>query len=181
MAENEDSKQEEAPVAPETQAAEGPQFALQRIYLKDSSFESPRSPLVFQSKWTPTINFDIKTRNLKVQDDVYEVVLVLTVEAQLEEQAAFLVEVHQAGIFTCKAFEEVQLEQLLATVCPNILFAYAREAVDALVVKGSFPALMLSPINFDALYAQQKQAAAEQASNGSAAAGDESASAEVTN
>ncbi len=90
-------------------------------------------------------------------------VLVLTAEAQLEEQAAFLVEVHQAGIFTVKDFQDPQLEQLLATVCPNILFPYAREAIDNLVTKGSFPALMISPINFDALYAQQK---AQQAGQG---------------
>ena len=140
-----------------------PQFALQRIYLKDSSFESPRSPAVFQSQWQPTINFDIKTRSDKIQESVYEVVLMLTVEAKLEDQAAFLVEVHQAGIFTARDFDELQLEQLLATVCPNILFPYAREVIDSLVTKGSFPALMLSPINFDALYAQQKQAQAQQA------------------
>lgn len=174
MAENEESKQEAA-AAPETEAPAGPQFALQRIYLKDSSFESPRSPAVFQGQWAPKISFDIKTRNQKVQDDIYEVVLVLTVEAKLEEQVAFLVEVHQAGIFTCKGFEEAQLEQLLATMCPNVLFAYAREAVDALVIKGSFPALMLSPINFEALYAQQKAAAAQQASSGNGAASEESA------
>ena len=178
MAENEDSNQEAA-AAPETQAPEGPQFALQRIYLKDSSFESPRSPAVFQSEWSPTINFDIKTRHNKVQDDVYESVLVLTVEAKLEEQSAFLVEVHQAGIFACKGFDEAQLEHLLATMCPSILFPYAREAIDALVIKGSFPALMLSPINFDVLYAQQKQAAAEQqASSGNGADTDESAAAD---
>ncbi|PCJ22359.1 MAG: protein-export chaperone SecB [SAR86 cluster bacterium] len=180
MAENEDNNTEAA-AAPAAQAPEGPQFALQRIYLKDSSFESPRSPAVFQGKWAPTINFDIKTRNEKVQDDIYEVVLVLTVEAKLEEQAAFLVEVHQAGIFACKEFDEAQLEQLLATVCPNILFAYAREAVDSMVVKGSFPALMLSPINFDALYAQQKQAMAEQAANGNGADSAESETPPVTN
>jgi preprotein translocase subunit SecB len=153
-----------------TQQPQGPQFALQRIYLKDSSFESPRSPAVFQGQWTPKINFDIKTRSNKVQDDLYEVVLVLTAEAMLEEQAAFLVEVHQAGVFACKDFDGEQLEQLLATVCPNILFPYAREVIDALVVKGSFPALMLSPINFDALYQQQKQAGEQQtASNGNGA------------
>jgi preprotein translocase subunit SecB len=84
---------------------------------------------------------------------------VLTVEATLEEEPGFVVEVHQAGVFTAKDFDDVQLAQLLATVCPNILFPYAREAIDSLVVKGSFPALMLAPINFDALYAQQKQAA----------------------
>ena len=158
MAENEENNQETA-AAPGIDQPGGPQFALQRIYMKDSSFESPRSPVVFQSQWEPKINFDIKTRNTKLQDDVYEIVLVLTVEATLEEQAAFVVEVHQAGVFTAKDFEAAQLEHLLATVCPNILFPYAREAIDALVVKGSFPALVLAPINFEALYAQQKQAA----------------------
>ena len=155
----------------ESQQTEGPQFALQRIYLKDSSFESPRSPTVFQGQWAPKINFDIKSRSEKVQDDVYEVVLVLTAEAQMEEQAAFLVEVHQAGIFAAKDFDELQLEQLLATVCPNILFPYAREAIDSLVVKGSFPALALAPVNFDALYKQQKDAMAQQpaAGNGTGA------------
>lgn len=172
MAENENNEQAAAPQQAGDQA-QGPQFALQRIYLKDSSFESPRSPLVFQSKWTPKINFDIKTRSDKLQDDVFEVVLTLTAEAQLEEQSAFLVEVHQAGIFTAKDFSAEQLEPLLATVCPNILFPYAREAIDNLVTKGSFPALMLSPINFDALYAQQKQQQAQQqaaANNGGEAA-----------
>lgn len=158
MAENEGSNPETT-AAPTADQPEGPQFALQRIYLKDSSFESPRSPAVFQGQWQPKINFDIKTRNSKIQDGVFEVVLVLTVEATLEEEPAFVVEVHQAGVFTAKDFDNVQLEQLLATVCPNILFPYAREMIDSLVVKGSFPALMLAPINFEALYAQQKQAA----------------------
>jgi preprotein translocase subunit SecB len=162
MAENDQNTPEAAPVAGAEQAA-GPQFALQRIYLKDSSFESPRSPAVFQNQWSPKINFDIKTRSNKIQDGVFEVVLVLTAEAQVEDNTAFLVEVHQAGIFTAKEFADEQLEQLLATVCPNILFPYAREAIDGLVTKGSFPALMLAPINFEALYAQQKQANAAQA------------------
>lgn len=164
MADNEENTAAQD-TATEAQQPAGPQFALQRIYLKDASFESPRSPAVFQSQWQPKINFDIKTKSDKVQEGVYEVVLVLTVEAQLEEQPAFVVEVQQAGIFTAADFGDEQREQLLATVCPNILFPYAREAVDNLVVKGSFPALMLSPINFDALYAQQKQAQAEQAAS----------------
>lgn len=167
MAENEQTPDAAAAPTGGNEQAQGPQFALQRIYLKDSSFESPRSPQVFQSQWQPKINFDIKTRSSKVQDGVYEVVLVLTAEAKLEEQSAFLVEVHQAGVFTARDFDDAQLEQLLATVCPNILFPYARETVDNLVVKGSFPALMLSPINFDALYQQQKAAQAQQAAEGS--------------
>ena len=103
MAENEGNTQETA--AAEQPA--GPQFALQRIYLKDSSFESPGSPAVFQGEWQPKINFDIKTRNTKMQDDLFEVVLVLTVEATQEDKPAFVVEVHQAGVFTAKDFEEV--------------------------------------------------------------------------
>lgn len=155
------------------QQAQGPQFALQRIYLKDSSFESPRSPQIFQAQWNPKINFDIKTRNTKLQDDVYEIVLSLTAEAQQEDQVAFVVEVHQAGIVTLKDFEDAHLEHILATVCPSILFPYAREAIDNLVVKGSFPALMLSPINFEALYAQKKQQDAQKAAAAeSAEAGD---------
>jgi preprotein translocase subunit SecB len=178
---NENEESTEAVAAPQqgaTAQAQGARFALQRLYLKDCSFESPRSPLVFQGAWEPKINFDIKTRNAKIQDDTYEVVLVLTAEAKLEDQSAFLVEIHQAGIFTCREFDEEQMEQVLSTVCPNILFPYAREAIDSLVVKGSFPALMLAPINFDALYAQQKQAQADQAAaaeNGNGAATDEAA------
>ena len=166
MAENEGNTQETA--AAEQPA--GPQFALQRIYLKDSSFESPGSPAVFQGEWQPKINFDIKTRNAKMQDDLFEVVLVLTVEATQEDKPAFVVEVHQAGVFTVRDFEGEQLEQLLATFCPNILFPYAREVIDSLVVKGSFPALMLAPINFEALYAQQKQAQQDAAANAEAPA-----------
>ena len=164
---------EESNNAPEAAAdgaqQAGPQFALQRIYLKDTSFESPKSPQIYQTQWSPKINFDIKTRNNKVADDVYEVVLVLTAEAQLEEETAFVVEVHQAGIFTVKEFSETDVEQVLATVCPSILFPYSRESLDALVVKGSFPPLMIAPINFEALYAQQKQAAEQQAAGGEAA------------
>lgn len=173
MADNQESNPTEAAAGGAAQEPTGPQFALQRIYLKDSSFESPRSPAVFQSQWQPHINFDIKTKSDKIQDGLYEVVLMLTVEAKLEDQAAFIVEVHQAGIFVARDFEDAQLEQLMATVCPNILFPYAREVIDSLVTKGSFPALMLSPINFDALYAQQKQAQAQKAAAAENGGGDE--------
>lgn len=170
MAEEENTPQ----AAAAQEGAQGPQFGLQRIYLKDSSFESPRSPAIFSNQWQPKINFDIKTRSNKLSDETYEVVLVLTAEAIIEEQTAFVVEVHQAGVFGVKDFEDAQIEQLLATVCPNILFPYAREAIDSLVIKGSFPALMLAPINFDALYQQQKQANSQQAAGGSNGASTES-------
>jgi len=123
----EDENNLNAGAAPEGAATdEGPQFGLQKIYLKDSSFESPRSPVVFQGQWAPKINFDIKTRSNKIQDDLYEVVLVLTAEAKQEEETAFLVEVHQAGIFGAKDFDDAQIEQLLATVCPHLVSLCAR-------------------------------------------------------
>ncbi|MDP2091723.1 MAG: protein-export chaperone SecB [Pseudohongiella sp.] len=152
MAENENNQTGAAPAA----QPQGPMFALQRIYLKDCSFESPKSPDVFRGQWAPKISFNLNTSNQKLADGVYEVILRMTIEAKQEETVAFLVEVQQAGIFTCDGFNEADLERVLATVCPNILFPYARETIDALVVRGSFPAVMLAPVNFDAVYAQSK-------------------------
>ena len=146
------------------QQAEGPQFILRHIYLKDASFESPRNPSFFQSGQQPKLDFTVKTRNEKIADDLYESVLHLTTQAKIEDKDAFLVEVQQAGIFLCKNLSDQQLEQVLATTCPNILFPYAREAIDSLLSKGGFPALMLAPINFEAIYAQRKQAAQQPSS-----------------
>lgn len=145
------------------------QFATQRIYTKDISFESPAAPNIFRSEWKPSINVDLNTKSNRIDDEGnHEVILTLTITAKLEEQTAFLVEVQQAGIFFVAGIEGDALRQLLATVAPTILFPYAREAVDNLVVKGGFPPLMLSPVNFDALF---RQAVAQQAAEEGAAAG----------
>lgn len=150
----------------------GPSFALQRIYVKDSSFESPRSPAVFQGQWAPKISFNLGSKSARVSEGVFEVVLTITVEAKIEENAAFLAEVHQAGIFTCNGLTDADLEQVLSAVCPNILFPYAREAIDSMIVKGSFPPVNLAPVNFDALYAQSKQQQAAEAAGKVAPASD---------
>lgn len=134
-----------------------PQFALQRIYVKDLSFESPNSPVVFQEQWKPQVNLDLNTTHTKVSDNQYEVVLSLTVTSKIEDKVAFLVEIQQAGVFLVKGIEGAQLGQMLGAYCPTILFPYAREAIDGIVSKGSFPALMLAPVNFDAIYAQAVQ------------------------
>lgn len=155
MAEN-DNNQNGNAAAQGGQQQQGPMFALQRIYLKDTSFESPKSPDVFKGQWAPKITFNLNTSNEKLSEGVYDVVLRLTIEAKQEDNIAFLVEVQQAGIFTLDGFNEADLERALATVCPNILFPYARETIDALVVRGSFPPVMLAPVNFDAVYAQSK-------------------------
>ena len=140
------------------------QFTMQRMYTKDISFESPATPDIFRQNWQPSVNVDLNTRSAKADEDGnHEVVLSITVTAKIEDKNAFLVEVQQAGIFFASGFEAEPLKQILATVAPNILFPYAREAIDNIVVKGGFPALMLAPVNFDALYAQ---AMAQQAAQG---------------
>lgn len=141
-----------------------PQFALQRIYVKDLSFESPNAPLVFQDQWKPQVNLDLNTAHTKVSDNQYEVVLSLTVTAKVGEKVAYIVEIQQAGVFMVAGIEGAQLGQMLGAYCPTILFPYAREAIDGIVSKGSFPALMLAPVNFDAIYAQalQRKQAEEQ-------------------
>ncbi|MBS3804269.1 MAG: protein-export chaperone SecB [Oleiphilaceae bacterium] len=156
-------------MADDQQAAAGneekqqPQFALQRIYVKDLSFESPNAPGVFQEQWKPQINMDLNTSHNKVSDNQFEVVLSLTVTAKMEEKVAFIVEIQQAGVFLIKGIEAAQLAQMLGAYCPSILFPYAREAIDGIVGKGSFPALMLAPVNFDAIYAQALKRKQEEA------------------
>lgn len=140
-----------------------PQFALQRIYLKDASFEVPGAPRVFLQSWNPEVSIDLSTATVRLEDgNHFEVTLSLTVTAKNEGQNAFLVEVKQAGIFQAQGFSEADLGPLLGAYCPNLLFPYAREAVSDIVGKGSFPQLLLQPINFDAVFAESQRAQAEQ-------------------
>ncbi|TVP51817.1 MAG: protein-export chaperone SecB [Halomonadaceae bacterium] len=146
-----------------------PQFAIQRVYTKDSSFESPNAPKIFQEQWKPQVSMDLNTAHSKISDNQYEVVLTLTITSKLEEKTAYMVEVQQAGVFQVKNIEGARLAQLLGAYCPNMLFPYAREAVDTLVTKGSYPALMLAPVNFDAIYQQALQRKEEEAKKGAEA------------
>jgi len=145
------------------QKAAQPQFALQRIYVKDISFESPNAPDVFQAAWKPQINMDLNTASNKVSDTQFEVTISLSITAKVDEKVAFIVEVQQAGIFHISGIEGAQLAQTLGAFCPNVLFPYAREAVDSMVNKGSFPSLMLAPVNFDAIYAEAMKRKQEEA------------------
>lgn len=133
------------------------QFAIQRVYTKDISFETPNSPAIFTEKWEPEINLDLNTTNSRLHENVFEVVLTLTVTAKAGEKTAYLVEVKQAGIFGIAGFGEQELGHMLGAYCPGILFPYAREVISDLVSKGTFPQLLLAPINFDAIYAQHLQ------------------------
>lgn len=147
MAENDQAAAAEQP--------QGPQFSIQRIYVKDVSFESPNSPQVFTKQWSPEVNLEMNTRTTQLSPEHYDVVLTLTVTVKNEDETAFLVEVQQAGIFHVAGMNEQEMGHTLGAFCPNLLFPYAREAVDSMVTKASFPPLMLAPVNFDALYAQQ--------------------------
>ena len=142
---------------------QGPSFNIQRIYTKDISFETPNSPAIFQKEWKPEVKLDLDTRSNKLTDDVYEVVLSLTVTAILGEETAFLAEVQQAGIFSISGLDDNQMAHSVGSYCPNILFPYAREAIASLVSRGTFPQLNLAPVNFDALFAQYVQSRQEEA------------------
>ncbi len=144
----------------------GPQFALQRIYTKDISFETPNSPAIFTEKWEPSVNVDLNSASSLLQEGLYEVVLSVTVTAKVGEKTAYLAEVQQAGIFVMNGFNEQEMGGMLNSYCPNMLFPFAREAIADLVNKGSFPQLLLAPINFDALYAQHLQKQAQQEGSG---------------
>ncbi len=133
------------------------QFHLQKIYLKDFSFETPSSPEIFTEKWEPEVNIELQTAGKPLMDNVHEVVLTVTVTAKLGEKTAYLVEVHQAGIFTVTGFEGNEQAHMIGSFCPNILFPYAREAISDVVSKGGFPQILLAPVNFDALFSQHMQ------------------------
>ena len=142
------------------------QFVLQRIYVKDMSFESPRAPDSFLQQFKPKINLELNTTHRNIDEDNYEVVLSVTVTATNEaEETIYLAEVQQGGVFLIKGMDQETLIQTLGSFCPSVLFPYARETIDSIVTKGSFPALMLAPVNFDAVYAQAKAQADAQAGN----------------
>ncbi|MGH8283892.1 MAG: protein-export chaperone SecB [Gammaproteobacteria bacterium] len=152
---------ESQPATPGNGEDAGKQVSLQRIYVKDCSFESPHAPAVFATQLNPDVKVSMRSDTKKLGDDSYEVVLTITIEAQAESRSVFLVEVHQAGLFGIHGFNEQELGAVLGSYCPNILFPYAREAVSDLVQKGSMPTLLLQPVNFDAIYMQSiSQAAA---------------------
>ncbi len=138
------------------------EIGIERLYIKDISFESPQAPAVFAGKWEPQVKLDINTRFQQLEGNRHEVVLTLTINARQEqEKTAFIIEIQQAGIFRIVGLEKEHLRRVLSAMCPGMLFPYARETIDSLAVKGGFPPLALAPVNFDAMY---EQALAQQTS-----------------
>ncbi len=149
------------------------QFVIQKIYTKDVSFETPNSPEVFRMEWKPEVNLNLTSESKALDPNTYEVVLSLTVTAKLGDKTAYLCEVQEAGIFTLAGFPEQELKPMLGAFCPNTIYPFAREVIADLVQKGGFPPLLLAPINFDALYAQQIQQVEAQVAAGAAGAPEE--------
>jgi preprotein translocase subunit SecB len=139
-----------------------PQFNIQRIYTKDISFESPNAPAIFTKEWKPEIKLDIDTTTNTIETNVYEVVLSVTVTATVNDETAFLCEVQQAGIFAIADMPDQNKAHMLGSFCPTTLFPYARETISNLVNRGTFPALNLAPVNFDAIFAAYMQKRAQQ-------------------
>jgi preprotein translocase subunit SecB len=133
-----------------------PEFAINRIYIKDISFEAPNTPGVFKEEWQPQVDLNLDTTHQHVEGDLHEVTLKVTVSAKIKDKTIFVVEVEQGGIFIMANFEDEQKEELIGSFCPNVLFPYARETVSDLINRGGFPPLYLAPVNFDAIYRQRK-------------------------
>ena len=142
--------------APQKNEAAQPGFTIEKLYVKDASIEVPGAPQIFTNRTAPQINVELGNSATKLDDGVFEVSIKVTVTAKIEETTAFLVEVTQCGIFAIKGIPDENLEAVLAITCPNILFPYAREAVSDMVTRAGFMPVLLNPINFEALYAQQQ-------------------------
>lgn len=136
------------------QSSTGKQILLQKIYVKDLSFESPKAPHVFQSGGSPQTQLNIRTSNRDVGEGNVEVTLTLTVESKDNEDTIFIIELSQSGVFYVQGYSEDERAMLVGSFCPSALYPFAREVVADVATKGGFPQLLLQPINFDALYAQ---------------------------
>ena len=151
-----------------TNEQEAPQFAIEKLYIKDLSLEVPNAPAIFLENESPEISLQLLTGMQRLSEDAFEVVLTATVTSKIGEKTVFLVEVGQGGIFRLRNIPEENLEALLSIACPNILFPYAREVVSDAVVRAGFAPVILQPVNFEALYAARLQQEQEQAAGASA-------------
>lgn len=144
-------------MAEDAENAQQGEFNPQKIYIKDLSFETPHSPEIFTQEWKPVVNMNLASEAKSLGEKLYEVVLTVTITVSIEEKTAYLVEARQAGIFHINGFPKEVVGRMVATVCPNILFPFAREHVADLITRGGFPQLLLAPVNFEVLYQQQMQ------------------------
>lgn len=169
--ESEPQDQQAAPQQPPVgETGNARQLLLQKIYVKDLSFESPKVPEIFATNIAPQTQLNLRYGNKEVGGDNVEVTLTLTVEAKDNETTLFLIELTQAGVFHIQGYSAEEKATIVGSFCPNTLYPFAREAIAEMVQKGGFPQLLLQPINFDALYAQALQERANQVSGAEAPA-----------
>ncbi len=138
-------------------------FSIEKIYVKDASLEIPNAPQIFTDRSQPQVGIELSNSAQQLEANVFEVAIKVTVTSKIEDKTVFLVEATQAGIFQIRGVPEENLEMIVGITCPNILFPYARETVSDLVVRAGFQPVLLNPINFEALFAQQKHQQAEAA------------------
>ncbi len=137
-----------------------PVFSIEKLYVKDLSLEVPHAPQIFLEAGEPDVDMRISTQSEQLENEFFHVAITVTVTAKLaDERVMFLNEVTQAGIFRLAGIPEEDQQLLLGVACPNILFPYAREVVSSTVIRAGFPPVMLAPINFEAMYQQQQEAA----------------------
>ena len=163
-----DIKAASAEAAPAEQASNEnqqaqPGFGIEKLYVRDASIEVPNAPQIFTDRTAPEVSVELGNSVQKLDDGVFEVALKVTVTAKMNDKTAFLVEVTQAGIFAIRNVPDENMEGIVSITCPNILFPYAREAVSDMVTRAGFAPVLLSPINFEALFMQQKQQQSENA------------------
>jgi preprotein translocase subunit SecB len=133
-----------------------PVFAIEKIYIKDLSLEIPNAPHIFLERDAPEINMQLGGKNQNIDEELYEVLLTVTITAKIKDKVMFLVEVQQAGIFRIRNLSDEELDPVLGIGCPNILFPYLREVVSDVVTRAGFPPVILSPVNFEAIHHQKK-------------------------
>jgi preprotein translocase subunit SecB len=133
------------------------QFGIKKIYIKKSSFEGFGTPDVFKNEWKPEAKFEIKMTPKKLKEESYEIILDVSITISKESETVCIIEVRQAGIFVIKGYEEKQLDHLLKSYCPTVLFPYLRETISEQMIRGGFPEFYVAPINFDAIYAEQQK------------------------
>lgn len=144
--------------------ADQAQFSIQKIYVKDVSFEVPGAPQVFSEPGQPQLELNLNQTVGRADEGLFEVVLGITLTCKLADKVVYLAEVKQAGLFALAGFDNRTLDMMLGTYCPNVLFPYARQFLGDLVAQGGFPPFYLQPINFEALYAEGLRRRAEQGS-----------------
>ena len=148
------------------EANNGPAFTVEKIYVKDVSFESPNSPMIFNENVQPELQLNLNQKVQRLSETAFEVVLGVTLTCKAGDKTAYVAEVQQAGIFGLMGLEAQAVDVLLGTQCPNILFPYVRQLVSDLVQAGGFPPFFLQPINFEALYAESLRQRAAQGDAG---------------